>query len=305
MTRGQSMVTIFAGRSRRRQFREGYVLIMTLVLITIAALSTAGVARRSLQLAHEAIEAQARLQRHWGATSCRRLLLENAEEIFLELEKEYEDGERPWPAPHLLQSQVQLAGMNYRLWLSDEGAKLNLNTLTARLPNERRQMLFHFSGNEIPFALHPDLSPAAKRKKRWFSSWGQVVNLNEVLDAGPLDQLLRATSKITCWGSGKLNIRRTSDKVLLTVSSEAVSQKVGQKLLEARQNATVPKLAELLKTLALRRKDEIALRSWFTDRSTCFALWLEMDDGRRQWYHQWVLGDRTTAAQDPVLSFTW
>ena len=298
------MVTSFAGRSRRSQ-RDGYVLIITLVLITIAALSTAGVARRSLQLANEAMEAQSRLQRRWGATSCRRFFLENADEIFLKLEKKHEEGERPWPAPHQFHVQMQVAGMNYRLWLSDEDAKLNLNRVTARLPKDRRQLLYHLAGNKIPLQLHPDLSPAAKRKKRWFSSWGQVVNLNELLSVGPIDPLLQMTSDITCWGSGKLNIRRTSDEVLLAVSSKAISQEVGQKLLDARKEATVPKLADLLKTLALRRKHEGALKSWFTDRSTCFALWLELDDGRRQWYHQWVIGDRTAAEQDPTISFTW
>lgn len=297
------MVTVFAGRNRPQ--RDGYVLIMTLVLITIAALSTVGVARQSLRLASESIEAQAQLQRHWGATSCRRLLLENADEIFLKLEKEYETGKRPWPAPPLLHAQVQLAGINYRLWLSDEDAKLNLNTLTARLPAARRPILYHLAGNEIQLQLQPDLSPTAKRKKRWFSSWGQVLNVHEILSAGSVDPLLQVTSEITCWGSGKLNIRRTSNEVLLAVSSKVVSQEVGQKLLEARQNTPVPKLANLIKTLALRRKHEVALRSWFTDRSTCYALWLELDDGRRQWYHQWVVGDRTTAAQDPLISFTW
>ena len=303
------MGTDFAGPNcshhRNRAQRDGYVLIMTLVLITIAALSTAGVARRSLQLANEAIQAQARLQRHWGATSCRRLLLENAAETFITLEKEYEAGKRPWPAPYLLRGEVPLAGMNHRLWLSDEDAKLNLNRVTARLARDRRQLLHHLAGTEIPLELRPDLSPAAKRKKRWFSSWGQVVNLNEILDAGPIEPLLNATSNITCWGGEKLNIRRTSDEVLLAVSSKVVSQKVGQELLEARQQATIPELADLIKMLDLRRTHQVALRSWFTDRSTCFVLWLELDDGQRRWYHQWVLGDKATAEQDSVISFTW
>lgn len=121
--------------------RDGYVLIMVVVLIAIAAISLAGLARRSILIAGEAIEAQQELQRHWGATSCRQLLLDRAEEFFQQAEKPYLDGELPWPAPSQLAVEVPLGGMVYRLWLSDEDAKLNLNRIHAKLPQQIHPIL--------------------------------------------------------------------------------------------------------------------------------------------------------------------
>ena len=291
-------------KHRVRQ-RSGYVLIMTLVMITIAALSLAGLARKSLLLASESITAQRELQRYWGANSCQLLLLDQAEVIFENLETPHADGELPWPAPSRLSASVTLSGMRYRMWLFDEDAKLNLNTLTAQLPQQRRVMLSQLIGHQNPLQLSPDTSPAAKQQKRWFSSWGQLVDITQMGSGGAIDSLMELASELTCWGSGKLNIRRISDQTLLLVASKLVNQQVAQKLLEARTEATDIDWKELLKSLALKRRDALALRAWFTDRSTCYCLWLELDDGQRLWYHQWVQGDRASVTSDTVLSFHW
>jgi len=285
--------------------RPGYVLIMTLVMITIAALSLAGLARKSLLLASESIAAERDLQRYWGANSCRRLLLDQAEAIFENLETPHTEGELPWPAPHRLSASVTLSDMTYRMWLFDEDAKLNLNTLTARLPQQRRVILAQLIGQQNPLQLSPDTSPVAKQQKRWFSSWGQVVDITPIGSEGAIDSLMELATELTCWGNGKLNIRRVSDQTLLLVASKLVNQQVAQKLLEARNEATDIDWKELLKSLALKRRDAQALRAWFTDRSTCYSLWLELDDGQRRWYHQWVQGDRASVTADSVLSFRW
>jgi len=151
-------------RRRRVRQRSGYVLIMTLVMIVIAALSLAGLARRSLLLANESIIAQRELQRYWGTQSCRHLLLDQANAIFENLEAPHAEGELPWPAPRQLTASVTLAGMTYRLWLGDEDAKLNLNTLTAHLPRQRRAMLSQLTDSQNLLQLTPDTSFAFCRE---------------------------------------------------------------------------------------------------------------------------------------------
>lgn len=298
------MAITSVGRRHHKQ-RDGYVLIMTLVLIAVAALSVAGIARRSLLVATESIEAEHELQRHWGATSCRRLLLEKADEIFMKLEAPHEDGRLPWPAPSKISAQVELAGTTYRLWLSDEDAKLNLNKLRERFPKQSRDIISQVVDPLTPLQLSPDLSSQARQKKRWYSSWGQVVDLSRAWQAESLEPLMNTTTSITCWGNRKLNIHRVSDELLLLVASKVVTQGIGQKLLEARTKATSLEWKELVKPLALKRKDELALKAWFDEKSTCYSLWLELDDGHRQWYHQWVLGDQGGSSQESILSFHW
>jgi len=304
---GFGMASNYCKRHAYQQ--SGYVLIMTLVIITIAALSLAGLARRSLLLASESIAAERELQRYWGANSCRRFLLDQAGKIFENLETPHAEGELPWPAPRQFAANIQLAGMTYRMWLSDEDAKLNLNALTARLPQQRRVLLAQLTGHQnllqrASLQLTPDTSLTAKRQKRWFSSWGQMVDIS-VRNTGAIDSLMELAKELTCWGSGKLNIRRVSDQTLVLVAGKLVNQQVAQKLLEARTAATDIEWKELVKSLALRRRDALALRTWFSDKSTCYSLWLELDDGQRRWYHQWVQGDRSSATADSVLSFRW
>ena len=285
--------------------REGYVLIMTLVLIAVAALSVAGLARRSLLLATESIEAQQALQRRWGASSCRRLLLERAAEIFATLEAPHATGKLLWPAPSRVATQVTLAGSTYRLWLADEDAKLNLNQLRARLPQQEQELLTQLVATAVPLQLRPETSNPARLQKRWFSSWGQVVDLRHAWNLGDLEPVIATTTSLTCWGSRQLNLRRVSDDLLRLVASQAVTPEVGRKLLTARREATRLAWAELVKPLALNRKDEQALKLWFSDQSTCYSLWLELEEGPRRWYYQWVLGDRGSSAQEPVVSFQW
>ena len=84
---------------RARATRSGYVLIMTLVMIVLVALSMIALTRFSLARAVNAVDAQAKLQRKWGSISCRKIFLVEASEIFAGLEAAHLDRKLPWPAP--------------------------------------------------------------------------------------------------------------------------------------------------------------------------------------------------------------
>ena len=75
---------IVHGRRFRRSTakRSGFVLVMTLVLIVIVAITTVSLARVSLQRAIMAVDAQAELDHEWAAKSCRLVLLDGADELF-------------------------------------------------------------------------------------------------------------------------------------------------------------------------------------------------------------------------------
>jgi hypothetical protein len=68
---------------RQRKDRNGYVLLMTIVLIAIAALILAGISRQSLLLALKALNAEEDLQRRWGAASCRQAVLMHVKDILI------------------------------------------------------------------------------------------------------------------------------------------------------------------------------------------------------------------------------
>jgi hypothetical protein len=286
--------------------RHGYVLLMTLALLVIAALAEAGLARRSLQSALEANLAQAGLQRRWAAASCRDTILAHADELFVLLE-DAKDRRPRWPAPGEIQAQFSLAGQSVELALGDEDAKTNLNTLYARKPADVRLVITDAAHGAFTPELRPDLTSEAKIRRRYFDSWGQVFPIASVLsEADGWKQLAQAARQITCWGSGKPNIRRASDSVLEKAATAAVGSETARKLLQARRTCQEDLLLDsVLEGLPIKRLDQVKLRSALGDRSSCYSLWLALGDDRRHWYHLWVQGDRGSAVPGGVQSFHW
>lgn len=278
---------------------------MTLVLIVLAVMSEVGLVRNSLRLAMEAVEAQKDLQHHWGTTSCKNLLLEQAETFFEQAANMPANAPPLWPKPNLIKAQVVLDDATYRLWLRDEDARINLNTLQDRLPAKGRLLVTNFTNDQLPLHWQPDMSPTAKKNKRSFSSWGQLFDLPQIWQQHGLESLLQATDEITCWGNGRLNIHTASDKALDGVVGQAVSHEVARQLIEARSQTQKIAWPEMLKSLDLRSKQSLTLKSWVSNKSSCYSLWLELENSQRSWYHLWIRGDRASAAQTPLLSFSW
>lgn len=294
-------------RSKRpRPQRRGYVLLMTLVLLVVAVLSEAGLARRSLQLALDAKEAQDDLQRRWAAASCRRLLLDNAESIFFALEDASGDRKPLWPAASDVTAEFSLAGMRARWRLADEDAKLNLNAVHARQRDSVREAITQHAAGQLVPQLRPDLSREAGVRKRWYTSWGQIFDVPQALSQRRSDALLAVTAELTCWGDGKPNVRRASDQAIETALTPVAGPEAARKLLAARHDFRGDLLlADLLAKLDLRRTDQVKMRSALSDRSSCYSLWIELEQGPRSWYYLAVVGDRGVVGPSQVLTFVW
>jgi hypothetical protein len=303
----RSSATVTAGSKRRPiADRRGYVLLMTLALLVVAVLSQAGMARRSLQLALEANQAQSELQRRWAATSCRDFLLPSAEAIFIGLEEASQDQRPRWPAPRQIDATLRLGDYDVRLVLADEDAKTNLNMLYAKKPGDVSRALLETARAGLVPELRPDVSREAKLRKRAFASWGHVFPIASTLQMPDgWERLGQVAEEITCWGAGKPNIRRASDQTIEMIATAAAGGAAARKLLEARRSTEEDLLlADLLETLDLKRADQLKLRSALSDRSSCYSLSLALGDGRGRWYHLWIEGDRT-AGGEHLHSFSW
>src|SRR5262249_55555123 len=124
-------------RMRRNQSsRRGYVLVLTLGLITLAAISLTGLARYSLALASSTEDATEELQRRWGLLTIRHVLIERAAEI---LDAQLAPGQQvgpPWPKPSVVTAKFSLGGQQFEVELADEDAKTNLNILYSQKPDQ-------------------------------------------------------------------------------------------------------------------------------------------------------------------------
>jgi hypothetical protein len=206
--------------------RRGYVLVVTLAVLVLAAGLMVGLGRAAVRHAVRAGEARDDLQRRWGTASCRQAVLPIAERLLAE-----EERRRGGPVPALT-AAVRLGGQRFDLTLADEQAKADVNALLAAAPdrataeNRVRQALTGYGladrvrlrpDPRPPSAPPPTGDPTAARAATRPSAVPQrvavprpITGLGQVLDAvgpepwrkSPAGGGPAAIDLLTCWGGG-------------------------------------------------------------------------------------------------------
>jgi type II secretory pathway component PulK len=302
-----------ASQSQERSSRGAFVLVMVLVLLLVAALSLAGVARRSLESAEEAATAQEELQRRWGVLSALRLYLPSAESLLEAEAKKQAALGQGWPFPASLSGEFDLNGLHFSLLLADEDAKVNLNVIFHQGSDGMSQVAATLDQLAATDGLAAQVRPlsedSTKSDAKLFRSWGQIFDLTPSQSpAESADRLRDATHEITCWGSGRLNICRASDQAIRAVCQNKVSPDVLDKLLSLRRDKEIKGLDDLFTRMALRIEDRAVLERLLSDRSTRHSIWIVVRNARRSW--AWLAFDRGGASgggQNGVAQeiFTW
>ncbi len=270
-----------------RRHDDGFVLLMALVLLMVVSLVMAGMVRASLDRALHARSAMRELQWRWGQLSCHNAMLGQADSLFNAQQANPRLG-RPTSAP--IPAVVTLGEMQFRMLLSDESTKINVNvmaedieirTLHARI----RNILQRASIADVSVRLNP-LRPEQTGQAASMPLAG-YGHLFQAFDATP-QKLLRSYPQMhpigrnfTCWGQGKLNFRRASKTAL---------NEVCRGWLDATQ---INRLHNLIKQYphysaydALRRLgiDHVARRRLMdrlSEESSCYSIWMVVDDGSR------------------------
>jgi type II secretory pathway component PulK len=297
---------------RPRQF--GFALLMTLVLLVVAGALLTAVARRSIVGAVETQQAVEELQRRWAVASLQATLLGRAEELLDEVEcgpiapGAPAEGYKNKP---ILERRVtcQLAGRDYELVFTDEQAKLNVNALLPGSSVHQAQSavtrVVADSGADCrAIALRP-LS-AGKKPAKGTARLLPIGGYGQVFEGVGPERLLGATGRdevaawVTCWGDGRVNLRRAPAKVVEAACTEALGRDVVGPLLAARDRDPYRKLAEILGELAtLKPEIKARIGRCVTDRSECHGLWIVARGTQRSWYSL-VIGVGGGAAAEPA-----
>ena len=302
--------------------RRGYVLVLTLVVLALAAAGMVGLSRAAMLQSLAARRADEQLQRRWGALTCRATLLPNAEAI---LAREEQRSGRPAAAK---QATIVLGRQTFDLVFADEQAKLNANAAVyyrGRKAAERavrtvvrdagpgRLDVRFLAGSERPVAPanaededdaegvalaaaeteSPD-DPADRADYRPIGSFGQVFS-----GAAPRE-LLRVG--VTCWGDGGLRLKRAPAEAIVELCTPALDAAQVRRLVairDGRPDVPVARALDLLQVDADTR-DEVEDR--LTDQSACHSLWVVARGPERSWYHFAVEGSRSP---DSIDSFEW
>ena len=266
--------------------RRGYVLVMTLGLLALAAISLATLARYSLETTIASQEAAEELQRRWGVLSVRRVISERAAEIIALQVPVKETSTPPWPKPAAVEAVFKLGELKFSVLVADEDAKLNLNAVRANKPDQLATVIRRasFAGAALPLCPIPGTSVLPKIR-----SWGQVFEVAKA-SAEPTAavRLMTVGRHLTCWGSGRLNLCRATDTALREAAGLILpAHQVGE-LLERRKTWSGQNLDELLSQLELRAPQLAAAHRLFETESQSYSLWITVENGHRNWAYQYL-----------------
>lgn len=290
--------------------QSGFALLMALVLVLIAGAVLAGTARRSMVDALEAKGAAEELQRRWAATSCRATLLSRVGDLLDEAEKSETGAAQDAAAPAArtqalaeLRITCRLAGHDYLLVLTDEHTRVNVNQMRPTSPAELEASLVRFLRDACEDRFDRDrihLRPTVKRKnesttKVAYGSFGQVF------DKVSPDELLGSerepgfASLVTCWGDGKLNLHRASPAVIRQVCEPQLGSAAVDAILTARMRDPIsPATGVIAGVKDLNHEQKTKATQMFTDKSTCFSLWV-IARGRQRSWHTLAVGVKVPA----------
>ncbi|MFO8014767.1 MAG: hypothetical protein R6X20_15845 [Phycisphaerae bacterium] len=284
---------------RRPSTQRGFALLMALLLVLLAGVALAGVARRSIVTALDARDAARDLQRRWAVRSCRATLLGHAERLLDEAERGRGDADALSDtyknAPKIHRTVAcRLADIDYELVLTDEQAKLNVNTLLedeglAQAQSVVSRMVTATGGGAAP-AVEVRLRTLAVRslasEKDGFlpeqGAYGQIFDGASARELVGTAQAPGVSESVTCWGDGKVNVRRAPETVLKQVCEKALTRQDLRHLLEAcERNPYVP-LSGMLAEVHPKQREKVY--GLLTDRSRCHGLWVIARGNQRSWY---------------------
>ncbi len=286
-------------RERTAPRQAGFALLLTLMLVMIAGVALTAVARKSIESAVEARTEVEDLQYRWAVKSIHAALHGR---IGMCLDAAEKGGARPGastanatgqrrrhpqdytnaPQPQL-RIDCSLGNVDYTLVLCDEQARVNVNRLLDETSLGRTHAavgrLARLSHGVDSGPVEIMLRPLPERGESRgalprLGSYGQVfgnARPSTLLGTGSGGGLV---NEITCWGDGKLNIRRVSEQALLTLSEKVVGRHMVRRLIRVRDRDPYVALVDMLQELDLTDSELEQLTEYVTDVSLVHSVWI-------------------------------
>ncbi len=281
---------------------SGFVLILALMVLVVAATVLTASARRVSSLALRAGAQQQEVQVRWGAESCQALCLSRAE-AWLALP----EGDEPVVSRSV---DLKLGGIAFRVIVSDEQAKANVNRLwVLRGDSGVMAAVQHLQvGNTRPLQprVQPDPTylPGAAALLP-FSSFEQVAAASrpsQLIDPAGSASL---AGRMTLWGSGRINLRRAEPRVIREALDGILMEDEIAGVLMRRKLTPGAGLDVLLDETHIPRPRLVLVRQAVTDASQCHSAWVIARGATREW-HRFYVAQEGPSANGPLRwRFTW
>ena len=282
------------------QRQPGFALLISLVLVLIAGVVLAGVARRSMLDAVQTRSNVEELQRHWATISLQETLLPRVEAILQTAERPQvarRDNEPQTAVPHpKLTIHCRLNDIDYELILTDEQSKLNANSLAKGSgPNTVQR--------QLDTLIRQAVTDRTKRRKvnprplpgtESTTPFGGFDQLFESLQVEALlarQRSLGLSDVVTLWGNGMVHAHRSSPAVIRTACTPKLPDDTIDQFINTRDTDRSLDLAGILAKMDdLDDKQMSVIPKLLTESSTCHGLWIIANGDLRSW-HTLTIGE--------------
>ncbi len=308
---------------KKRTSQHGYTLLMTVLLLAMAAVIIAGLCKSSLYAAVAAKKSNTALQEKWGNLSLNQSLIQIAPEVFKQNLKNFQkqaedeiltfviDDQEAVSLDSLRQQSlvILLGKIPFHVIIEDEHNKLNVNQLLGRDPAHRQAVdTLSQLGQSSSLQSRISLKPLSRKnaKKLHLPRLGNLSQVFDTITAKQLcpitpDQLFKQRElrynnrslpqSLTCYGDAKLNYESASDAVIIAqVKHLKLDLTAIEELLLLRQeNPQLPldKQLDDLSEDSAKQKREIT--QMFKPKSICLSLWIISKQKHRLNYHQTII----------------
>jgi type II secretory pathway component PulK len=281
---------------------------MALMVLVVAGVMLAAMARQSCQEALLAGAAREQLQARWGSRGLQAAILPQAQDIFLTRQDSGVVSPR-------IDARFDLGGMSFQVVLSDEQAKLEVNTFYRANGQQGLMTALQTLQQDMAKPLGIALTPSPSITSRPAST----APASEQLEFTCFDQLLRFDSprqllgsgtkegvagRITCWSSGLVNFVRADAPVLKIKLAGALDDDQIARILQYRQRHPDVTYDDIVKELALTPAKAQEVRALLTDQSAGYSLWVVAHSPTRDYYRLYVLASQEDGVRE-LRSYAW
>jgi len=279
---------------------------MVLVVLAVAGSFLGLSARRTGQKILDAGIGERDLQRRWAQRTLEAGCLPRAEAILRRHKPE--DG----PVPPSVWTTLDLGDVAFDVVVSDEQAKVNVNRLAAERDGRAlvRASITRLSDGRWPLQIL--LRPVVQETGAIRSPPLRYASLEQVFaSASPTDLLgdeaarRGPSERVTCWGNGRVHVRRADRTVLREALGAALSEHQLARLIALREEMPEAGLETLLTELELEEDVQAAVRDRLTEVSACHSLWLVVRGRTRRWYRLAVDQGGDAANDAGRWTFVW
>jgi hypothetical protein len=302
---------------------RGFVLLLTLVLVLIAGVTLAALARRSVSEGLRIEQAEQELCRRWAARSARHAVLAHAPVLLDRAEGRLRAGRQadaPRPGrptarrrPRAeLRVHCRLVDTDYELILTDEQAKLNVNAQLQRTDATATRRAVRRLTRPVARAFDAHVEVAIRPRKMAFGPASarpdvHIGALDQVFDGAAPDvqagDALRPglASMVTCWGDGKINLHRAPRRVLEVAFEGCLTRRTIDRILAVRSDQPYVRLDRVRAVIGDAAAEQWStVTSMVTDESRTFGLWVIARQPQRSWYEFAVATVQAIEGDGPV-----